>query len=168
MEGISWESQTKRLNKNKPWTLVHGDFWPGNVLVSTPLSKTNEPNLELRILDWEMVGIGSGPQELGQYVISNMTPVERRSCEKTLVRNYYEELIRSKNSNIVVEEEEEYTWETCWEEYKIGGIERWIWFLVYFCGRTNMIEWAQFFHDQMAEFVKDHQLTPDNVTQPRP
>jgi len=51
MEGISWESQQNRLNKNSNFCLVHGDFWPGNIMISTTDSK------ELRLLDWEMVGM---------------------------------------------------------------------------------------------------------------
>ncbi len=32
----------------------------------------------VKLVDWEMAGIGSGAQDLGQYVISNMDPAERR------------------------------------------------------------------------------------------
>ena len=31
-----------------------------------------------------------------------------------------------------------------------------------------MVKWAQFFHDQIKEFVHDHKIGPENVTQPRP
>jgi len=63
MEGISWKSQQERLNSNSNFTLVHGDFWPGNVMISTS-SDTNENSCEIRLLDWEMCGLGSGPQDL--------------------------------------------------------------------------------------------------------
>ena len=65
---ISWEAQLKRLNVDGHYTLVHGDFWPGNVLWMTKKRDA------IKLLDWEMVGLGSGPQDLGQYVISNMDP----------------------------------------------------------------------------------------------
>jgi len=154
VNGISWEAQTKRLNPEGHWTLVHGDFWPGNVMWMT-----KERN-SIRFLDWEMVGLGSGPQDLGQYVISNMNPAERKVCEKELVDAYFEELKRQ-NQSIGC------SWDYCWQEYKVGGVERWLWFLVYFVG-NGMSEWAQYFHNQIEAFMNDHDLTADDITQPRP
>lgn len=171
MKGISWESHRKRLNENTHFCLVHGDFWPGNIMVSKEIlsgvtestaTRTNNCNevRGLRLLDWEMVGLGSGPQELGQYILSNMDPRERRECEEQLVRNYYEKLVELGVPD--------FSWETCWSEYKIGGLERWIWFLAYFCAQPAMTTWAQFFHNQIQEFVHDHDISPEDVTQPRP
>ena len=156
MAGISWEAQLRRLNTKSHFCLVHGDFWPGNVMIS------KDDGASLRLLDWEMAGLGSGPQELGQYVISNMDPAERRACERRLVQNYYEKLVRLGVAG--------FSWEECWSEYTIGGVERWLWFLVYFCGQDDatMAKWAQFFHDQIADFVRDQRIGPEDVTQPRP
>lgn len=154
MAGISWEAQVKRLNSTTHFCLVHGDFWPGNIMIS----KTDKR--DLRILDWEMVGVGSGPQDLGQYILSNMDPLERQECEERLIRNYYEELVRMGISD--------FTWEECWTEYTIGGVERWLWFLVYFCAQKPLLKWAQFFHDQIKAFVHDHDIQPKDITQPRP
>ncbi|KAL3922835.1 MAG: hypothetical protein SGILL_001990 [Bacillariaceae sp.] len=155
MDGISWEAQLERLNANGAnYTLAHGDFWPGNVMIS----KKNVH--DLKCLDWEMVGVGSGPQDLGQYVLSNMDPQERRDCEAEVIRNYHNEVVR-----LGVD----LSWEECWKEYTIGGLERWLWFLVYFCGQSGpLLSWAQFFHDQVKEFVHDHGIKPEDVTQPRP
>ncbi|CAJ1959165.1 unnamed protein product [Cylindrotheca closterium] len=165
MNGISWESQLERLHTNGHWTLVHGDFWPGNIMWMILGSNSNNNNDDdddqIKIIDWEMVGLGSGPQELGQYVISNMDPAERRASEKELVQAYYKEL----QANL--EDEKCCSWEYCWSEYKIGGVERWLWFLVYFIG-NGMGDWAQFFHDQISEFMNDHNLSEDDITQPRP
>lgn len=173
IKGISWEMQKKRLNEQSHFCLVHGDFWPGNIMVSKEVilagtkgcqSKTKEHSniRDLQLLDWEMVGLGSGPQELGQYILSNMKPSERRECEEQLVRNYHNKLIELGITGL--------SWNECWSEYKIGGLERWIWFLVYFCGQPGplMTKWAQFFHDQITEFVHDHGISPEDVTQPRP
>ena len=125
--GISWEAQLKRLNVESHYTLVHGDFWPGNVLWMT-----NETN-KIKLLDWEMVGLGSGPQDLGQYVISNMDPAERRGCERELIEAYHQEL---RKHTI------DCSFGYCWREYQVGGVERWLWFLVYFLG-NGMTKWAQ-------------------------
>lgn len=171
MDGISWEAQLERLNTAKNWTLVHGDFWPGNVLISTnTVSKESDDSSKgdeesLRVLDWEMVGIGSGVQDLGQYILSNMSIEERQQCEDQLIKGYWEEL----TSNGV--DKDLFTWEECWKEYQIGGVERFLWFLVYFCGQPNgspLLKWGQFFHDQIAAFLKDHHLKPQDFVQPRP
>jgi hypothetical protein len=58
MRGISWEDQLKRLNRDSHFCLVHGDFWPGNVMISrdnSDFGKRNSARM-LKILDWEMVG----------------------------------------------------------------------------------------------------------------
>jgi len=114
------------------------------------------------IIAFETTGLGSGPQDLGQYILSNMDPKERRECEEELIRNYYEKLVRLGVQN--------FSWEDCWSEYKIGGLERWLWFLVYFCAQEGpvMTKWAQFFHNQIKEFVHDHKIRPEDITQPRP
>ncbi|VEU44170.1 unnamed protein product [Pseudo-nitzschia multistriata] len=66
MKGISWESQRQRLNAGSNFCLVHGDFWPGNVMISKdqgPATSVIENDgrkgcrlRQLRLLDWEMVG----------------------------------------------------------------------------------------------------------------
>jgi len=66
---ISWENFVLS-NKSLKWTLVHGDFHPANVLI--------RGDGQLLIVDWEQVGVGSGPQDLGQYAISHMPPTTRR------------------------------------------------------------------------------------------
>lgn len=156
VDGISWQAQLDRLNENGRWTLVHGDFWPGNVMWNI----TN--NKDIRLLDWEMVGLGSGPQDLGQYVLSNMDPADRRACEHDLIESYYEELLRAGVSDDGTLKD------YCLKEYTVGGVERWLWFLIYFCSQPMMEDWAQFFHNQIASFMKDHKLTADDITQPRP
>lgn len=169
--GISWPAQLQRLHVDGQWTLVHGDFWPGNVMWNPATNDNDEDDDDdddspLRLLDWEMVGLGSGPQDLGQYVISNMDPVERRACEHDLVQAYYQELIRCGVPE--KDNDGDFLWEYCWKEYKIGGVERWLWFLVWFVGQPSLLDWAQLFHDQIAAFMSDHKLTAADLTQPRP
>ena len=154
IEGISWEAQMARLNPDHShWTLVHGDFWPGNVMWMIR-------DGSIKLLDWEMCGLGSGPQDLGQYVLSNMEPAERRANERRLIEAYHEELCAAGVKDV--------GFDFCWQEYKVGGLERWLWFLVYFLGQEGFTDWAQFFHDQMASFMHDHGITADDVTQVRP
>jgi aminoglycoside phosphotransferase (APT) family kinase protein len=167
VQGISWEAQQQRLNVAGHWTLVHGDFWPGNVMWMIDDDDDDGGNNDhdstragsVRLLDWEMVGLGSGPQDLGQYILSNMDPQERKACERELVQIYFDEL---QEAGVDV------SWEYCWSEYVIGGLERWLWFLVYFVGHAGLETWAQFFHDQIAAFMHDHELTAADIVQPRP
>eukprot|EP00977_Amphora_coffeiformis_P029648 scaffold42123_cov221-Amphora_coffeaeformis.AAC.3 len=167
IQGISWQAQLDRLHVDGHFTLVHGDFWPGNIM----WDPTNDHSGNFRILDWEMVGLGSGPQDLGQYVLSNMDPADRRVCERDLVQAYYDELVRcgvSPTNHYEDDSETTDLWEYCWKEYRIGGVERWLWFLVWFLGQPTLREWTQFFHDQISEMMKDHNLTAADLTQPRP
>lgn len=157
VSGISWQAQLDRLNVDGRWTLVHGDFWPGNIMWNTSDGSI------IRLLDWEMCGLGSGPQDLGQYVLSNMDPAERRPCERELVQAYYKELVQAG-----VKDESGDLWDYCWKEYTVGGVERWLWFLIYFVAQPEMTGWAQFFHNQIASFMEDHKMSADDITQPRP
>lgn len=167
VKGISWEAQMKRLHVDGNYTLVHGDCWPGNFMWNT------KENDSIRIIDWEMVGLGSGPQDLGQYVISNMDPTERKECEEDLIDAYIDEFIRTRMlvdtsdpSCHDISRDSKAMKEYCWHEYKIGGVERWIWFLVYFVG-NELYDMAQFFHDQLTCFLRDHGLPEYDITQPR-
>eukprot|EP00300_Choanocystis_sp_HF-7_P010906 c17209_g1_i2.p1 GENE.c17209_g1_i2~~c17209_g1_i2.p1 ORF type:complete len:409 (+),score=80.82 c17209_g1_i2:53-1279(+) len=141
-----------------PWTLVHGDFHPNNLFAARG---TDAPKL----LDFEMVGLGSGPQDLGQYLISHLHPNSRRTCERELVCDvYYNELAveLAERGHVVP------TLEHVWREYKLGGAGRWIWFA---CVLPSMcpVNLSQYFCDQVAAFVADH--FPDdeieNIGMPR-
>jgi len=96
-------------------------------------------------------------------VLSNFDPVERRACERDLVQTYHHELVRCG-----VKDDDKQLWDYVWSEYKVGGVERWLWFLIYFVGQPGMTDWAQFFHDQIASFMNDHSMTAADITQPRP
>jgi hypothetical protein len=166
--GVSWERQQQRLNERSNWTLVHGDCWPGNVM-------WHKSGL-VKLVDWEMAGVGSGAQELGQYVISNMTLAVRRECEERMVREYVAELHACGVSD--------YSFEECWREYAVGGAERWLWFICYFAGEgekcfsfsfffkspgtDGMRDWTKFFHDQLLAFMVDHKLDASSIVQVRP
>jgi len=175
VDGISWEAQLRRLHPDGHWTLVHGDFWPGNAMWMIDHADDNAGRDEggddhtgrIRLVDWEMCGLGSGPQDLGQYAMSNLEPAVRRLHERRLVEAYHDELKAAMAS--AGNDKHDVTWEYVWREYTIGGLERWMWFLVYFLGQgPHFRDWAQFFHDQMAAFVRDHGLSVDDVTQVRP
>ena len=56
VSNISWESYKERINMDSVWTLVHGDYHPANQLINP-----DSDEVKVTTLDWEMVGLGSGP-----------------------------------------------------------------------------------------------------------
>ena len=137
------------------FSLVHGDAHPHNALW---VSKDTEEE-RLVMIDFEMVGVGSPAQELGQYMISHMEPDARRACEDQVVRAYHEELLRmvkptaqekGKDGNETTVEA--YTFEACWAEYIAGGIGRWVWFIPLFRGfvtfnvSSTLLSWKRGLH----------------------
>ena len=59
------------LVKTSRETLVHGDFWPGNVLIRFKPNATSEGVDEVEkmyLVDWELVKPGSRGVELGQFL----------------------------------------------------------------------------------------------------
>lgn len=146
----SWDEFQERMRRF-PLTLVHGDYHPGNMMYMHEEDK-------LLVLDWELVGIGSGPQDIGQYMISHASPDARCACEKDIMAQYHSVLAQS-GVDVGLE--------ACMSEYVMGGIERFIWLLACMAGSLPDGP-VQFFHDQIYAFMKDHNVTSSNVGQPRP
>lgn len=162
---VNWEAYQADL-KTRKWTLTHGDFHPANIMWRW--AKDGKPSHPV-ILDWEVVGVGSGPQDLSQFLISHAAPAERRLHEDALVREYYACLTGagkySEDASKKVDAAT-YSWEECWHDYIHGGIERWVWLFAYLTGLCpdNM---NQYFHDQLDAFMKDHNITAENIGLPR-
>ena len=90
-KNLKWENYKEEIRiKKLPWTFIHGDFHPGNIMWMP-----DDPTCKVRLFDWEMVGVGFGPQELGQYVISHFDLSKYgANVHKELVTAYYNELGR--------------------------------------------------------------------------
>lgn len=148
---ISWENFVKSRHEACV-TLLTGDCHAGNFMWFPPPSKN------VRIIDMEESGVGSGPQDLAQFMISHPTPEFRRSCEKNLLRKYFEELRSHGVSN--------YTFDDCLRDYTQGGSEKWIgWCVLIAANQPPKV--SMFFNNQTFQFCKDHNITPANVGQPR-
>jgi hypothetical protein len=121
-----------------------------------------KPNIArgLVVLDWEAVGLGSGLQDLSQYLISHMAPATRRTCEDRLVREYYRELMAGGVHA------EDYPFTQCWADYVAGGSERWVWLMALLSGMCPDAL-NQYFQDQVAAFLHDHVITPTSIGMPR-
>lgn len=162
---ISWENfRANFVAQGGVFTLVHGDFHPANMMVR---KRTPEEggllsleDTDLTILDWEVVGLGSGPQDCAQYFISHMVSADRRQCEERLLKEYYATLV----ANGV--EEVAYGWERCWADYVEGGVCRWVWLLA-LLSAICPDPLTQYFHDQVSDFILDHGITPENIAMPR-
>ena len=154
IKSVSWKTYQSQLSTST-FTLVHGDFHPANMLW-VPSTK------RLVMLDWENIGIGSGPQDCAQFLISHTNPSIRATIEEKLMKDYYEEL--TSDSDIKIEPL--YTFDQCYNDYIKGGSERWIWLL---CILSTMCPptMVQYFHDQTIAFMKDHNINPLNVGMPR-
>jgi hypothetical protein len=174
---ISWAGYQDRV-RNAHFTLAHGDFHPANMMCSfdNALLEAGELTAEditIRLVDWEVVGVGSGAQDIGQYMMSHMTPDARRHCEDRLLRVYYNQLQATiaarKGEGEGGEEGGDYvsglgdfTFEMCQREYVYGGVERWMFLLIIL---ANMCPDAmqQYFLNQVEAFAKDHGVTAESI-----
>jgi hypothetical protein len=138
----------------RDFTLCHGDFHPANVLLDCASQK-------VLLVDWEVVGLGSGVQELGQFAISHLDPLTRAAVERDAVTAYYAEL-KTLNPRVTTTMSEQ----QCWHEYKVGGLGRWCFFLP-FDGWEQPPAVSQFFVDQVAAFVQHHGIMPETAPMPR-
>lgn len=164
----------RRSSPHHHWTLVHGDFHPGNVMVgvdspnlehSEPSDRETHQQIAACLLDWEMVGVGCGPQDLGQYVISHVEPSERRLWETRALKAYHDELVKHWPQTCD-RHSDSYSMDQCHHDYVIGGTERWIWLLLALSASCPPPV-TQYFHDQVAAFVLDHDVTSAKVGAPR-
>jgi hypothetical protein len=142
--------------KTRPLTLVHGDFHPANMMISR-----DGASCRLFLLDWEVVGVGSGPQELGQYLISHASPQAREEIWRAAVEAYYARLV-ALNPSVA----DSMSLDDCIAEYINGGAGRWFWFLPILASMCPP-KMTQYFHDQVLAFVRYHNVVPETCPMPR-
>ncbi|EGC35548.1 hypothetical protein DICPUDRAFT_152111 [Dictyostelium purpureum] len=152
----TWENQLKRIDISNPktsFTLTHGDFHAGNVMVPNLQYKSvsGVPEKTFYLLDWSEIGINCPFADVAQFIISNCNNVEfRRANEEKLFKSYWNSLIESGKVNI-----EHFPFEYCFKLYKRGGIERWI---VLDSMMSTMVDGDHFvfFMNQLSNFIIDH------------
>ena len=149
----------------RPHCLTHGDFHPANFMVRPKAGGVSGGDdataaHAIVLIDWECVGIGSGPQDLGQFMISHVDPEARARMECGAVEQYYVELKGLNPDGVAM------TLDECFAEYVQGGLGRWLWFVPML---VNMCppKMGQFFVDQVAAFIATHGVTEENVPMPR-
>jgi len=133
-----WDAYVSRA-RAVPFTLMHGDFHPANMMLScsdstaasasaSASANTNTDSLPLQIylLDFEMMGVGMGATDLGQYMVSHLHPMLRKKHEATFIETYYTHL----SAIIGATASSAYTHEECFQDYVRGGVEKWMFLLV--------------------------------------
>lgn len=150
---VDWDIYQRSLLE-KPYTVIHGDFHPANCLIAK--GKSDPSSLDLSFIDWEMSGIGSGPQELAHFFICSTPPSTRRAIEKDLVAAYHTALVKFGVKN--------YSFEDALSDYALNGMAKWLWILCVSVGMEIVPDaMIQYFHDQLADFMITHNITPENV-----
>jgi hypothetical protein len=155
---INWETKQKSL-KAAAFTLAHGDFHPANMMY-------RPADDSIVLLDWENVGIGSGPQDLAQYMISHVNVDIRKTIETELLPIYYHNLTSLPGSLV---RSSEYSLEECRREFIFGGAERWFWMLAFLLNMAMPTAVKQYFHDIVSRFVNDYasEITTETIGMPR-
>jgi hypothetical protein len=88
-----------------PTTLVHSDYRPDNLLFGAI-----EGGRKVAVVDWQGLGYGSGPADVGFLVGNALTVADRRAHETRLVREYHAQLTLARVAA--------YDWDQCWHDYR--------------------------------------------------
>jgi len=154
----NWDQYQLEL-KMQPFTLTHGDFHPGNIMIR-PLVHSE---ISVALLDFEVIGIGNGAQDLGQFMISHVSPAERRAMEPRVLQAYYSALVESSDSSLALQTN--YPYSQFMQDYANRGLCRWIWLFALLTGMCPD-PMVQYWHDQILSFSQDHGITTDNIGMP--
>jgi len=159
---VDWNAYQAELHA-RPYTLVHGDAHAHNFM----WVGQRTPTARQCLIDFEMVGVGSNGQELGQYVISHVPPHLRRARAKEWVETYHMALLTALREHGKESEAAKYTFDACFAEYVMGGAGRWVWFVPVLIAMGLPVPANQYFHDQLAAFLHDHMPDPAGMPMPR-
>lgn len=128
------------------------------------------PNL--LVVDWEVVGVGSGPQDIGQFLISHAETQEAIDMLDNVATVYRETLLSTLEAfnNDKDQIPSVPSIEIIKREMVYGGIERWVWLFGYMAGWEESMPWLymQYFHDQMQGWIVANYVTAKSVGMPRP
>lgn len=130
--GENWSKKTKWLLDNlmSPITLCHGDYRGDNILFDG-----DKPV----VIDFQIVGTGSGIYDLGYFVSQSLTTEVRRGHDKELFNRYCDRLA---GHGISVDRDE------LWRQYKLT---------VYFCPIYSVTNFPQYgnMNDRGQQLMRD-------------
>jgi aminoglycoside/choline kinase family phosphotransferase len=92
--------------KPRPYTLVHTDYRLDNMLFG---SAAGGP--PVAVVDWQTVSLGNPMGDIAYFIGAGLTKTDRRQHEESLVKEYYDTLVREGVQN--------YSWEECWQHYRL-------------------------------------------------
>lgn len=176
---VSSDSNAGNAKMATAWTLQHGDFHPMNCTVrrwpqtdSSVGASNADAAFESVLFDWDMVGLGNGAQEIGQFLISHMEPGLRKECWEEVLRKYYDRVVKvmqqrgeEKGDTEAAAQKSSYSWETCREHYVKGSMARWI-FLLANVFVDCPAGWGPIFVKSVLAFAEDHGITAETVSMP--
>ncbi|MHA2398546.1 MAG: oxidoreductase family protein [Promethearchaeota archaeon] len=100
----------KRLKKKK-LTIVHGDahfaqfYYPKDI---------DNENYKVLLSDWQFWSVGVGGQDLSYLIGMFLFPETRHLMEEDLIKRYYNNLVKFEVKN--------YSWEECWDDYRLFNL----------------------------------------------
>jgi len=106
LQASTWEAFQSSAAR-EPFSLAHGDFHAGNIMLVEGKS--------FAVLDWSEVHVGNPVHDLGQLLISDVTPVFVKRHAKALVQAYHRAL-----------DVDDVTADECWRWVLDGGGGRWV------------------------------------------
>ena len=154
-QNLSWDNFVSDMeNRPVPFTLIHGDFHPGNILWVP-----DDSDFPVRMLDWEMAGVGRASQDLGKYVIGVLDHSKYgRDYHENLLRLYHNELM---NANPSIKD---FPFEVCLNDFLIGGMRMWLQLLPLL---AKLIPDAmEFMVNRLELFRAIHDLQPEMLNYP--
>lgn len=180
IQKIDWEAHLASC-RSRSFTFIHRDCHAGNVFwVPTPNSAsatvpaddiTGSSIGKCLLLDWEMCGVGNGPEDIMWYLVFHMDPALRRQCESRILKQYYDTLTQSRGPSDTQSDTintDTYTYDEFMKEYLACGSGRLMYIMGFACDLTMPVETMQRFIDLVAAMIKDHDITPENVDMFRP
>lgn len=105
-----WPTQrVQRLMQHKGVTIVHRDPHTLNVLYSHDNKVAN-----VKLIDWQSWRVDTGTDDIAYFMACHWPSNLRQKLEEKLVRHYHEKL---QQHGV-----QDYTWETCWDDYRASVI----------------------------------------------
>ena len=136
-----------------PFTITHGDFHAGNVMWMP-----GDSAFPVRILDWELVGVGHSSRDVGMYIIGGLD-------HSKYSPDFYENLLRLYHELIKVNPTiKHFSFDVCFRDFLIGGMRTWL-FLLPFLSKLIPGD-IDFLSNQLESFRAMHNLQPGNLRFP--
>jgi hypothetical protein len=102
--------------RHGPLTLVHGDPHTQNLVVPRWDGPQEAAAAQALVIDWGTLQQSFGPEDVASYMAPFWYPRLRRQAEDAVLRRYHEGLERGGVRG--------YTWEQCWDDYRLGVVGR--------------------------------------------